>query len=603
MNGSADTYQLIVEGVDRPLWCFADETILQALTDGGIYMEANCGGRGVCGKCKMQVIHGKVTGLGPNPAKPLQQNIYLACQIRPEENLFARLKKAEVSTKGNIAEKFAVAGQPLLEKRVLMPEYHLPGQHFSLREMFGRLLPTQTPVSDELLQQLAEAMTTSPEHISVVLVNDEPIVVEAGDTSNSLFGLAFDIGTTTVVGMLIDFKAQNVIAVCSETNPQAAFGADVVSRITATEKPGNLEAQARVIRQCLNRVIQELCDSTKVSPNEIYALSIAGNSTMEHLLMSVSPLCLVRKPYSVRFKYIEPFAAREIGLNINCHGKVALLPNVTGFIGADTVAAIIAMDQDISPDQFLIVDLGTNGEMAIGNSDKIFACSTAAGSAFEGAHIRDGMRASTGAITEVSIDDDVRVKTIGGSKPLGICGVGVVKAIAELLKQKIITPSGRFNRDFAGMTPSLKHRLKHNNDQWEFVLVDAADTANGSDISITQADVRKIQLAKSAICSGLQILLEREKPGAGMPVLLAGAFGNYIDIESALAIGMLPGFKREQVRSIGNAAGIGAVHTLLSKEKLARCISLSNRIECIELAACPDFQKKFLANLAFPEVM
>jgi uncharacterized 2Fe-2S/4Fe-4S cluster protein (DUF4445 family) len=530
------------------------------------------------------VIHGAVTGLDHNPAKQLQPNIYLACQIRPGENLFARLKRAEVSTKGNIAEKFAVEGQPVLEKKVLTPDPHMMGQPFSLREMVDRLLPTATPVSDELWMRLAQTMETAPKQLTVVMVNNEPIIIEAGDTSQSLFGLAFDIGTTTVVGMLIDFNERKVIAICSETNPQAAFGADVVSRIAATEKPGNLGAQARAIRQCLNRIIQELCDSTKVLPNEIYALSIAGNSTMEHLLMEVSPLCLVHKPYSASFQYIKPFSPRECGLNINCDGKVLLLPNTTGFIGADTIAAVIAVDQDISP-------------------EKIFACSTAAGSAFEGAHIRDGMRASTGAITDVSIDDEVQVKTIGGSKPLGICGVGVVKAIAELLKQKIITSSGQFNREFGGMPLSLKRRLKHNNDQWEFVLVYAADSANGYDISITQADIRKIQLAKSAICSGIQILLEKEKPIDGMPVLLAGAFGNYIDIESALVIGMLPGFNREQVRSIGNAAGIGAVHTLLSKEKLARCIRIPSQIECIELAAHPDFPQKFLANLAFPEVL
>jgi uncharacterized 2Fe-2S/4Fe-4S cluster protein (DUF4445 family) len=280
------------------------------------------------------------------------------------------------------------------------------------------------------------------------------------------------------------------------------------------------------------------------------------------------------------------------------------LPNVGGFIGGDTAAAVLAADQDISSDLFLIVDLGTNGEMALGNRDKIFVCSAAVGSAFEGAHIRDGMRASTGAIIDVSIAEEVRIKTIGNSKPLGICGVGIVKAIAELCKQKIITSSGRFNKEVVyGMPPSLKRRLKNNNDQWEFVLVEGVDTATGCDISITQSDVRKIQLAKSAICSGIQVLLEKANPIAGMPVLLAGAFGNYIDIESALVLGMLPGFKREQVSSIGNAAGVGAVHTLLSKEKLKRCINIPNQIELVELATHPDFRKKFLANLAFPEVI
>jgi uncharacterized 2Fe-2S/4Fe-4S cluster protein (DUF4445 family) len=322
---------------------------------------------------------------------------------------------------------------------------------------------------------------------------------------------------------------------------------------------------------------------------------------MLHLLLSISPISLIRQPYAAVFKTVPPFAAKEMELAINPNGKVVLLPSIASFIGADTTAAILAAGQDISFDLSLMVDLGTNGEIALGNQEKIFACSTAAGPAFEGAHIRDGMRASVGAIEDVIIDADVQIRTIGGDKPVGICGSGIIKAIAQLLKKKIITTSGRFNQQITEvLPPNLARRLINKGDQWEFVLVEGK---TGADISVTQADIRQIQLVKSAICTGIQVLIGKSFPVGRMPVFLAGAFGNYIDVESAIAIGLLPGFTQEQVRPVGNAAGTGAVYALLAQHRLERCWHIAEAIDYVELAAEPNFQKRFLANLAFPEAI
>lgn len=598
-------YNLFVEGVNEPLPCFSSTTLLQALIDAGIALEANCGGRGTCGKCRIQVLQGQVTGLNNLPASLLPGDSFLACQTYPGGHISVRLHKSEVSAKGKMQQSFTLLGQSLVRKTVVAPEYPTLDNHFSLQEMFHRLVHSTSLVTGTpgLLKQLAEVFDTGPERLTVVMAGNECAAVEAGDTSSSLFGVAFDIGTTTVVGLLVDLANQKVIATHSETNPQSAFGADVISRISAAEKPGGLEALANIIRQCLNRIVLGLCASANIKLNEIYTVTIAGNSTMQHLLLGISPLSLVRKPYIPVFKNMEPFMPGEIDLSINPAGRVILLPNIASFVGADTTAAILAADQDISVNPILLIDLGTNGEMALGNSKRLFACSTAAGPAFEGAHIRDGMRASTGAITDVAITDDVIVTTINGAKPRGICGSGIIKAIAELIKQRIITSTGRFRKDIAEqLSPNLAWRFKYKDNQWEFVLVAGAYSATGLDISITQSDIRQIQLVKSAICSGIQILIEKANLDEPIPVFLAGAFGNYIDIESALQIGMIPGFSKEQVKSIGNAAGVGAVQALLSKEKLERCLNIANKVEFIELADEPNFQKFFLANLSFPEV-
>jgi len=614
MIGAASTYTLRIEGEEQFFPCERDKTILLALIDGGVFLEANCGGRGTCGKCKIQVLQGQVGGKDGTEIQPDTDNSYQACQVYPKSDVTIRLKSSQVSQKGQAFEVVIEDTIPLLEKVVLAPAYPTVDNHYSLQEMICQALDKHAPedstfdnrssITDTaILRKLSEVVETKPELITITILDNKAITVEAGDTSSKLYGVAFDIGTTTVVGMLIDSNAKKIVAVCSKNNPQASMGADVISRIQAThELEGGLERLSQLIRHCLNQIIVELCSSGGVTQNCIYAVTIAGNATMAHLVLEISPSTLVRKPYAALFNYISPLSPKELELNINPQGKIMILPAIASFVGSDTTAAILAVDQDIAAEPILMVDLGTNGEMVIGDSKKLYACSTAAGPAFEGAHIRDGMRAAAGAISDVTITEQaVSVQVIGDVMPTGICGSGIVKAVAELVKIGILHTSGRFNKpELLDLPDHLRQRLKKRDGKWEFVLIKEESSPSGADISITQADVRQIQLVKSSICTGIQFLMEK-MPGDTQykEVCLAGAFGNYIDIDSALTIGMLPGFKREAIRSVGNAAGTGAVQALLSAKKMQRCVSIANKVSYVELAAQPGFQNKFLENLNF----
>ncbi|BBB91105.1 MAG TPA: ASKHA domain-containing protein [Methylomusa anaerophila] len=609
-------YNLTVEGKNQQLKCSATQTLLQSLIDGGIFPEANCGGRGTCGKCKIHVLEGQVANHQGQQVFPGDDGSYLACQVYPRENITIRLKKSGASLKGPINENFAGPGTLLVRKLVLTPEYPTVENHYSIQEMIWQAVKVQEPslcISDnslilndpKILRQLSGIVETKPAIMTICLIGNQLVNVEIGDTAGELFGVAFDIGTTTVVGMLVDINAREVIATCSKTNPQSSFGADVISRIQASnEISGGLVKLAAIIRQCLNQIITELCAQAGILPAAIYAATIAGNSTMTSLLLEISPVTLVRKPYAALFKHLAPFLPAEIDLNINPCGRVRVLPAIASFVGSDTTAAILAVDQDVSTSPLLLVDLGTNGEMVIGDSHKLCACSTAAGPAFEGAHIRDGMRASAGAIANVAIDEDVRVEVIGNVRPSGICGSGIVKAVAELVAAGIIGPSGQFDKSMTEVLPlSIGRRLKNRDGKWEFVLVEGKDSATGADISVTQADIRQIQLVKSSICTGIQFLLEQIPVDTELKVCLAGAFGNYIDINSAITIGLFPGITRDSICSVGNAAGTGAIQALLYSDKLQRSIGIANKTGYLELAAQPSFQNIFLANLSFPEVV
>ncbi len=615
MIEAASTYTLHIEGSEQYLPCEQGKTILHSLIAGGVFLEANCGGRGTCGKCKIQVLQGKVIDKEGNEVKGNNDNIYQACQVYPQSDITILLKSTKVSQKGQICEIVIDDDIPLVKKIVLTPAYPTVDNHYSLQEMIQQAVEELGSVvsgfnsleimdNAAILRQLNDVVETRPERITLTILDNKVIAIEPGDTSSLLYGVAFDIGTTTVVGMLVDINAKKIVAVCSKNNPQASVGADVISRIQAThELEGGLERLSQLIRQCLNQIITELCSAAKVTQDHIYAGTIAGNATMAHLVLEISPSTLVRKPYAALFKYISPISPMELELDINPKGKVVLLPNIASFVGSDTTAAILAIDQDISETPLLLVDLGTNGEMVIGDGNRLYACSTAAGPAFEGAHIRDGMRAAEGAISDVVITElGVQLQVIGNSKPDGICGSGLVKAVAELIKAGILHKSGRFNNpDQANIPEQLRRRLKKREGQWEFVLSEGENSASGADIAITQADVRQLQLVKSSICTGIQFLMEKYKLSDQVKVCLAGAFGNYIDIDSALTIGMLPGIKREAVDSVGNAAGTGAVQALLSAAKMQRSMAIAAKVGYLELAAQPEFQNRFLKNLSFPQ--
>lgn len=608
MNNNSDcTVRLTIKG-SRSFNGNTGKSLLDSMRSAGFMLEAACGGHGTCGKCKIKVLSGDVADCHGNQVSPDADGFYLACQVYPlGELVIDAIGKAGVSSKGEIGGIFIERKDldPLLKKLLVEPTYPTLANNYSLQEMTKKAAGGKTPFDLHLLKELATIATHKVGEITLTLTADNELTaVEAGNTTAKLYGVAFDIGTTTVAGMLADLNKGRVIAAAAETNPQASFGADVISRIKAAGTEEGLYKLSAVIRECLNGLISRMCRTAGIANRDVYLVTVAGNSTMEHLLMGVSPASLTQSPYVPVFNYLPQFPPGILGLDINSGGRIILLPNIASFVGADTVAAVIATDQDLTDKMTLLIDLGTNGELVLGNKDKMVVCSTAAGPAFEGAQLSCGMRATAGAIDNISIDGDIYLTTIEKEQAKGICGSGIIKAIAELLKAGIITASGKFVADDKAVKfpHLLKERLREKNGQKEFILVFAEESGTGMDISITQGDIREIQLVKSSICTGAQILMESFGVTSGQvdQVLIAGAFGNYIDIDSALAIGLLPRIDRRKIHPVGNAAGAGAVKALMSQSHLRRCYKVSGQAAFIELANHQEFQKRFIKNLSFP---
>lgn len=413
------------------------------------------------------------------------------------------------------------------------------------------------------------------------------------------FGVSADIGTTTVVCYLFDLDAKRELGRISFLNPQAAYGDDVISRIAySSASPEALRKIRSVLTEEMDKKIGALAERCGVKKTEITEIVAAGNTVMEHLFVGVSPESIGRSPYNPQFLIHPPFKASEIGINIAEEGIVKMLPNVAGYVGSDIVAGVAALGMERADGVKLLVDIGTNNEIVIGGRGGLFCCATAAGPAFEGARIRHGMRASTGAIEKVCMEDgELRCRTIGGVKPAGLCGSGLIDAIALLLREKVLEPSGRFVTPEKCRDARLARRLgRSEKGMARFLLTD-----EDNPIYLTQKDVREVQLAAGAIKAGIGVMLER----AGVTkdelseVYLAGAFGSNIDIESAVAAGLIPDAAREKISGVKNTSALGASLALASARFFEHTKAVAERMQYVELSSLHDFQTRFIKAMSF----
>ncbi len=426
----------------------------------------------------------------------------------------------------------------------------------------------------------------------------------AADKCGEGKGIAFDIGTTTVVGMMWDLAEGKYIGACAKTNPQNKYGMDVISRITfCQEEEGNLELLRKEITECLNSIIEELCETYDAANGEITRVSICGNTTMEHIVTGHSPISLALAPFHPDYTGVIKMNKTDSGLNIGDDAEVTVIANIAGHVGGDITAGIVAtrlLDQEKTT---IFIDIGTNGEIVLVDGSNAYACSTAAGPAFEGSAIIHGMRAAIGAIERVKISGgDVFFKTIGDCEPQGICGSGLIDAVAQMIENKLINKSGRLisadDVDKLGLDSGFKDRLIKVGRERRFILV---NKENKEDIVITQNDIREIQLAKGAIAAGIKLMLE----GVGKTekdieqIIVAGAFGNYIDKESAVTIGILPKIDREKIMFAGNTAGAGISMALASEKENGLASEVPDCVEHVELAEKKNFQEVYLASMAF----
>jgi uncharacterized 2Fe-2S/4Fe-4S cluster protein (DUF4445 family) len=416
----------------------------------------------------------------------------------------------------------------------------------------------------------------------------------------TIFGLAVDIGTTTVVAKLIDMKSGDCLAVQADTNPQSRFGDDVISRIAYAGTDEGLAELQKLIVSCITDLLARCCEKAAVDADRIYEICIVGNTTMNHIFLGLPVEQLGRAPYSAFNLEAKDIPAGQTALGINPAGNIHTVENIAGFVGADTVAVALAAGIGSAEKMSLIIDIGTNGEVVLGTAGRLFAASCAAGPALEGARISCGSRASEGAIESVVVNEaDIVLDVIGGGPARSLCGSGLIDAAAVLLDLGIIDPTGRFTEPQKLrrlLSAKIFSRIIEQNGQPAFILA-----SSGQKVVLTQQDIRQMQLAKAAIRAGIRLL--QKKIGIGdddiEQLFLAGAFGNYIRAESALRVGLLPAVPPERIHFVGNAASSGAQLILVSSQMRKLAADLARRIEYVEIAHQPDFQSVFTDCMSF----
>jgi uncharacterized 2Fe-2S/4Fe-4S cluster protein (DUF4445 family) len=588
-------------------------SLLEAAGRADIVIETPCGGLGTCGKCRVEVLKNAPppTGTEQRHLSPeeIERGVRLACGLHVAAEMTVhvpiaiRYSEHRILTNGLGRE---VPLHPTVDKRRLkLPPPGLNDQRADADRLLDAL---GEPVEPELgaLRELPDALRASDFEVTAVTAEGRLIAIEPGDTTSANYGIAFDIGTTTVVGFLLDLSRGRELAVSSCANPQITLGHDVVSRIRHAERDeGLIELQRRIV-EGLNELIAECCRKAHIPSDHLYEATIACNTTMSHLFLGITPRHLAQAPYVAAHRKAVTVTARDAGLHIHPHGLVHVLPNIASFVGSDTVAVILASALHESPDVQVAIDIGTNGEIVVGNRDRLIAGSTAAGPAFEGARIRCGLRAVEGAIDKIVISDDVEYNVIGNALPKGICGTALIDAVAELLRVGAVDPTGRLlppDEMPPSVPDAVRKRISRTQDGLELLIVPAEESAAGEPVVLTQRDVRELQLGKGAIAAGTAILMKEYGigPGGLKHVLLAGAFGNFIRRKNAQRIGLLPNVPRERILFIGNAAGAGARMALMSRRCKDEANAIAERIQYVELAGRPDFADAFADAMMFPE--
>lgn len=568
-----------------------EEKVLDIANRANVFIYSSCGGNGFCGKCKVRVISGEVNELTESEKEYLSEmeqkaGYRLACKVKVRGNLVV-----EVLSSNDVSER--------KEDMMQLPSDFLKNPMIQKKRVrIKRVLPWNKQKGFPSIE------SSFIEDITITCFGQKIIDVEAGNTLDSCYGVCFDIGTTTVVGMLWNIRKNKLLEVIAKTNPQAAFGADVITRIQfCNEVEENLFFMQKKILDCVSDMLKEFIKRRQIRQDNIYDMTVVGNTTMTHLFLGVSPKSLARVPFEPVFCDARSKRARDFHLPMNPYGNILVLPNIAGHVGADLTAVLLATDLKQKIGTHIVIDIGTNGEVLVGKDGRILACSTAAGPAFEGASIYQGMRAAKGAIERV-ICTESRIETlvIGGEEPVGLCGSGLIDAVAQFLDANLMDDTGRIlTRKEAleqGISLNLASRLIHTENGNSIVL---AYRKTGENIILTQKDIREVQLAKAAIYAGIKTLMKRlgVKTEDIHAIYLAGAFGNYIQKESAVRIGLLPQLSMEKIISIGNAAGVGACMALLSKDMREKADFLAKTTEHIELATDLEFQEEYINGMSF----
>ncbi len=591
-------YTIDFQPVGRRGLCPDGDTLLDAARSLGVDLASICGGSGSCGRCRVQLVAGKLTPVTLNEEaeltlEELAQGYRLACLAKPlsdcrvhmpPESLTALQRtqveglEVPVTVEPTVTSCLVALDRPTLED--------LRGDDARLCQAVAAATGVAARLPDLEVARLATAELRRLDWCARVAVRGDEIIHVTAIESPQL-GLAADIGTTKIAAHLVDLTTGHTLAARGAMNPQIAYGEDIIARLMVARKGSDEAARmAALLADGLSGLAADACAEVGARPTDIVDAVVVGNTAIHHLLLRLPVAQLVSAPYVPALRAAVDVKAREIGLRIAPGAYVHLLPNIAGYVGADHVAMLLATEVADVADTVLAIDIGTNTEMCLAHRGRMNSLSCASGPAFEGAHITFGMRAAPGAIERVLIvKDQVEYKTINDEPPVGLCGSGILDAVAQLRLAGLLDGKGRL--EGAGVR-------KANGDA-EFVLASERESGNGRAITVTQHDIRELQLAKGAIRTGIEALLQDAgiSPADLDRVIIAGAFGTYIDIGSAMTIGLLPVLPRERVVQVGNAAGTGARLALISQAQRQGAQALADRVRYLELARTPKFMRNF----------
>jgi len=553
------------------------------------------------------------------PASPLDARAFSPDELRAGWRLACRAQAAsdlQIEVPPLVTRpKAATVGvgrqvilRPAAQKRYLeLDEPSLSDQRTDLERVLAALDDLELRVDLGVLRSIGSVLRAADYRVTAVIVDDVLIDVQPGDTTARLYGIAFDLGTTTVVATLLDLSTGTPLAVASMLNKQQPFGADVITRISAIMmEPGAIDTLARLARETLAELTADVCGQAGVDPREVCEVALAGNATMTHIALGIDPEPLGVAPFIMAARELPEVRAADLDLPAHPRARAFVFPAFGAYVGGDITAGLLASGMDRDSRTRLFVDIGTNCEIVLGNRDWLLATAAPAGPAFEGAAIRCGMRAADGAIEVVSMTPDgLDLRVIGDAAPAGLCGSGLVDAVAGLVGVGLLDRSGRFvpEEDAATLAPGLAGRLTTLGAERVFVLHWLGEPGDAArSIYLSQRDVRELQFAKAAIATGWNVLLQEAglAPGDVQQVLLAGSFGSYLSPASAIRLGLVPRLPVLRVVSAGNVAGEGAKMALLSVRERAGALALQEEVRYVELSDRSDFNDAFVEQLRFP---
>jgi uncharacterized 2Fe-2S/4Fe-4S cluster protein (DUF4445 family) len=595
------THTIDFEPVGRRGECQRNEPLLTCARRLGVGISSICGGKGTCHSCQVQVLSGTVSKPTSNEqevftSQELKEGWRLACQTYPHSDVKLNVPAESMTTPQRVqVEGLEIAVHPeppvrAYRLRLAPPSLSKPradADHL-LKALNQQHNLHCSKVDIDVLRAISAKLRSWNWECQAMVRNDEVIALFPPPIRQ--LGLAIDLGTTKIAGYLVDLSSGQTLAAKGVMNPQISYGEDIISRINGVVQSSDEGVLIqKVAVEAIKELCADLCAEVSAKTEEIVEAVVVGNTAMHHLFLGLPVKQLALSPFIPAVSQFLDIKARDLGLHIAPGAYVYLLPNIAGFVGADHVAVLLATEAFLAEGPIVTLDIGTNTEVSLVNRGKVTATSCASGPAFEGGHIKYGMRAATGAIERLRITgDSIQYQTIGEAPPVGICGSGILDALSQLYLAEIIDDGGRIMDNHP--------RVRTYKGQREFVLVSKEERGGQPAITITQHDVRELQLAKAAIRTGIQVLLEAGGCSEDeiKQVIIAGAFGTYIDVASAVTIGMLPSLPLNRFRQAGNAAGMGAKLALVSLSQRAKAQAVASRVKYIELASAPNFEQTFI---------